>query len=763
MKFRSNFFLFVLLVFLSACGKETAEEDLQETNIQNESGQAGNITEESVGAGEADCQEQQFFASYDVYKQSDYSEEDRPLKNMQYLLTREALYAVGTYATAVEEETGEGLLTHFEDTIFLHQISLATRESKLLAEYPGETLLAMCEGEEDALVFTTARWRLPEDGGPKMQTEYILRIMDTESGECQEYSLNSMLDSIGDFGSFSAIDIRGDELAIADIMAKKLCVLNYREETVKQAVEMEGRTEYLKFADDGTLYVVQNEKNGTLYTLTLSGTTLTKQAEGFAADLGMTVAYAVDGDRLYIGTEEAMLVYDMNTKENTKLFKATTYDILVEGGLQILHHSGEQGEIWQILTTDADTNSAEICTLSETALDGGVPEEKEVIVLSNFWAYPEMQKMVTAFNKSNDKYRVEIEVAPFSQDYETYVQNRNMEILSGEGPDLFSVNETEYKTYAEGGYLVDLKPYMDAELNGEDYLKNILYGEEKDGKVYAAVTSFQIHMAVSRKDIVGDLEGWTFEEMCEVMEAHPEIEAFIPYADENAVLQYCYLYGGVEADDYDTLRECILFAEKYGVNLPQMEAVLGKNVLLQEEAILTPRNLQYLLEVSDKYAMVGYPNADRQGVFRGGSTWSINANSKNVEGAWEFIKFLLEEYQYDVQDMPVLTAAYETKITAAMTPNTYMDYNIVTGEEVEVEEPYSTWNGVPLYAMTKEQVQAFRDLVERSNNTFSDFDWAAWNIVSEEAGAYFNGDKPLDDVMDAIEGRMRMYISENER
>lgn len=126
MKFRSNFFLFVLLVFLSACGKETA--------------------------GEADGQEQQFFASYDVYKQSDYSEEDRPLKNMQYLLTREALYAVGTYATAVEEETGEGLLTHFEDTIFLHQISLATRESKLLAEYPGETLLAMCEGEEDALV-----------------------------------------------------------------------------------------------------------------------------------------------------------------------------------------------------------------------------------------------------------------------------------------------------------------------------------------------------------------------------------------------------------------------------------------------------------------------------------------------------------------------------------------------------------------------------------------------------------------------------------
>jgi len=731
MKIRNSFFLFVLLLFFSACGKETSGS------------------------------EQLFFASHDVYKQEDYSEEDRPLKNLQYLLTQESLYVVGTYSTAVEEETEGGYVTRMEDALFLHCVDPTTKESKLMAEYPAETLLAMCEGDAGGLVFATARWMVPEDGSLEMEAEYVLRVMDAESGECEEYSLNTMLDNIADFGYFSAMAVRGDELAIADIRAKTLCILNYNEGRVKQAVPIEGYTDYMEFGDDGTLYIVQNEMEGTLYTLTSSGTALTKQAEGLAAGLGMTVTYMLDGGMLYIGAEEAIYAYDIATKETAKLFDTGTYDILVEGGLQILHHCDGQGEVWQILTADAETNSTEICTLSETAPGGSLPEEKEVIVLSNYWSYPELQKMVTAFNKSSDKYRVEIEVAPFSQDYETYIQNRNMEILAGEGPDLISVNGSEYQTYAEGGYLVDLRPYMQ-QLDSEKYLENILYGEEREGMCYAAVTSFQMHLAVGRSDIVGERDGWTFEEMQTVMEEHPEIEAFIPYTDEMGVLTYCYLYGGIALDDYEALRECILFAEKYGVNLPLMEAVLGENVLLQEEAILTPRNLQYLMEVSNKYVMVGFPNAGKNGIFRGDSTWSINANSKNTEGAWEFIEFLLTEYQYDVQDMPVLKEAYDAKITAAMTPNTYMDYNIVTGEEVEVEEPYSVWNGVPLYAMTEEQVQAFHDLVENADATFSDFDWTAWNIISEEVGAYFNGDKSLDDVIEIIEGRMCMYIGEKE-
>ncbi len=766
MKFRSNFFLLIFVIFLSACGKETAGNNMQDVNVQ---GQPVQTQGEQTQSGQSGVDEPIFYTVHEEFEQDTFGEVDRQISYSKYLLTKDALYVVGNYSIGVEEETKEGTVSRLEQATVMYRVDLSTKESRLLGEYPKEMVLAMCEGEEGTIAAVMARSVLPEDGSREMQTEYVLRIVDGKSGECEEFNFTPVLEGVPDFGFVTAIAINGDELAISDLYAKTLCVLNYREGTLQQAFSIEGRTEYLGYRDDGTLYVVQSDGNGTLYLLTPNGTVLTKQAEGLAAGMGMEIAYECKDDILYIGAAEGVYAYDMTSKETTKLFSCGNCDILIEGEFQILPCDDAKsislgdsyGESWKILTVNADSGNAEICTLSKTAPDGNLPEEKEVIVLSNFWSYPELQQMVTAFNKSSDKYRVEIEVAPFSQDYETYIQNRNMEVLAGEGPDLFSVNGSEYQTYAEGGYLVDLMPYMQ-KLDDEAYLTNVLYGEERGGKCYAAVTSFQIHLAIGRSDIIGERDGWTFEEMSQVLEDNPQIEALLPFTDEVGVLQYCYLYGGIALDDYEALRDCILFAEKYGVNMPLMEAQLGENVLLQEEVILTPRNLQYLMEVSDKYVMVGYPNKDRNGIFRGGSTWSINANSKHIEGAWEFIEFLLTDYQYNEQDMPVLKEAYDAKITAAMTPNTYMEYNVVTGEEIEVEEPYSIWNGVPLYAMTEEQIQAFHDLVGNCNATFTDFDWAAWNIISEEAGAYFNGDKPLDEVIRIIEGRMHMYISEKE-
>ena len=39
-------------------------------------------------------------------------------------------------------------------------------------------------------------------------------------------------------------------------------------------------------------------------------------------------------------------------------------------------------------------------------------------------------------------------------------------------------------------------------------------------------------------------------------------------------------------------------------------------------------------------------------------------------------------------------------------------------------------------------------------------DYDAWKIVSEEVEAYYSGQKSLDAVLDVIESRMRIYLSE---
>ena len=41
-------------------------------------------------------------------------------------------------------------------------------------------------------------------------------------------------------------------------------------------------------------------------------------------------------------------------------------------------------------------------------------------------------------------------------------------------------------------------------------------------------------------------------------------------------------------------------------------------------------------------------------------------------------------------------------------------------------------------------------------------DYDAWRIVSEEVEAYYSGQKSLDEVLDIIESRMRIYLGEKE-
>ena len=49
-----------------------------------------------------------------------------------------------------------------------------------------------------------------------------------------------------------------------------------------------------------------------------------------------------------------------------------------------------------------------------------------------------------------------------------------------------------------------------------------------------------------------------------------------------------------------------------------------------------------------------------------------------------------------------------------------------------------------------------------SKTLYMGVDYDAWLIVSEEVEAYYSGQKSLDEVLDIIESRMRIYLGEKE-
>lgn len=234
------------------------------------------------------------------------------------------------------------------------------------------------------------------------------------------------------------------------------------------------------------------------------------------------------------------------------------------------------------------------------------------------------------------------------------------------------------------------------------------------------------------------------------MEAHPEIGRF-ENAEPLDVLRDFWLFGGMDITDYDMLRECILFAEKYGKPLENgEEEVLGGNVLVARGSLMTPLSLANYASLYDtEICFIGFPRADRNGFMTGNGGLSINAASPNKEGAWAFLRFLLEEeYQSGLEySFSVRKDVFEQRLAEYSVAPTFELYIPETGETVTVETTYFSTNGKEIKPLTEEETAYLEKLARSCIFTSGEVDYWAWEIIYEEAGAYFPDDRSIDEVM----------------
>ena len=66
---------------------------------------------------------------------------------------------------------------------------------------------------------------------------------------------------------------------------------------------------------------------------------------------------------------------------------------------------------------------------------------------------------------------------------------------------------------------------------------------------------------------------------------------------------------------------------------------------------------------------------------------------------------------------------------------------------------------ISIYAMTQEQVDQILDLINATTAVYG-YDESILNIISDEATAYFAGEKSLDDTANMIQSRVNLYVAE---
>ena len=378
--------------------------------------------------------------------------------------------------------------------------------------------------------------------------------------------------------------------------------------------------------------------------------------------------------------------------------------------------------------------------------------------------------------------------------------------------------------YAAKGFLTDLYELIDADadLSREDFVQPVLKAlESTDGKLYQLPSTFAISTAIALDKVAGDYDTWNLAAVKDAMtKLQDGASVFDVYRTKSDILQTCisrnidafvdWENGSAhfDSDEFKTLLEFAnQFPDTYDwENATDEENDSAQNRMNSGKQLMTDMYvssfedmLYQLTGFNGGVKFVGYPSEDGTSnhAFQIDGAIAISSTCADKTAAWNFMKqFLTEDYQLgsNVWNFPINQKAFDQKLKNAMTEEYQTDENgnVVkdeNGNPIRIPKMtyYTTDTGsgvtfgaatapaastvviggtgvnedgsISIYAMTQEQVDQILDLINATTAVYG-YDESILNIISDEAAAYFAGEKSLDDTANMIQSRVNLYVAE---
>lgn len=378
--------------------------------------------------------------------------------------------------------------------------------------------------------------------------------------------------------------------------------------------------------------------------------------------------------------------------------------------------------------------------------------------------------------------------------------------------------------YAAKGFLTDLYELIDADadLSREDFVQPVIKAlESADGKLYQLPNTFAVSTAIALDKVAGDYDTWNLASVKDAMtKLQDGASVFDVYRTKTDILQTCISRNidafvdwenGSAHFDSDEFKALLEFANQFPEtydweNATDEENDSAQNRMNSGKQLMTDMYvssfedmLYQLTGYNGGVKFVGYPSEDGTSnhTFQIDGSIAISSTCADKTAAWNFMKqFLTEDYQLgsNVWNFPINQKAFDQKMKDAMTEEYQTDENgnVVkdeNGNPIRIPKMtyYTTDAGggvafaattetaastvviggsgvnedgsISIYAMTQEQADQILDLINATTAVYG-YDESILNIISDEAAAYFAGEKSLDDTANMIQSRVNLYVAE---
>ena len=448
------------------------------------------------------------------------------------------------------------------------------------------------------------------------------------------------------------------------------------------------------------------------------------------------------------------------------------------------------------ITTDYSGGSIDTQLFTLTRVPADSLPKKQILTVAQLEYNPDYQltNRMVRFNRSHDNVR--LEYLDYSQyntesDFTAGITKFNTEVMAGNLPDIIPTNQIAYRQIASKGLLEDLYPYLDKdpELKREDFFPNLLSALEVNGGLYQVVSGFSVETLCGAASIVGDTPGWTYDDFNAALEKMPEgctpLEPYVTrdqvmssllYADMDSFVDWTTGKVNFESDNFKQLLQFVKqFPAEYNWD-EHDNSESTQDLLRQGRQMLTQTYLYGLDSIlwnganfGGQATYIGWPTSSGVGsIMRFENGFAMSRSCADKDAAWEFFRSMLTESgQTNQYNIPSNRNVFNKQLEDFMTPRYRKDAdgNILLDENGEkIEESRGSWiddSGVEhnIYAMTQEQADEVLSIIETCTKVAS-YDTSIYDIVNEQAQAFFAGQKSVDEVARLIQSKANIYVNE---
>ena len=434
------------------------------------------------------------------------------------------------------------------------------------------------------------------------------------------------------------------------------------------------------------------------------------------------------------------------------------------------------------------TTKLALCTYVDPA---DIPD-KEILSLACHYLDYYLRTRIIEFNKESEQYRILVKdysAYDTPEDYNAGITKLNNDILSGQIPDILVLDTNmPVESYVAKGVLTDIGKLIeeDEDLDMDDYMTNVFDAYKVDGKLYSVIPSFYVTTVMAKTADVGEEPGWNMEELQALMDKYPDASAFGETYTRTDMLRTMLMNNYARFVNRDT-GECSFDSQEFKdmlefvAQFPEeydWENMSDDYWMTYESQYRSGATLLMSVHLSDfqdyvynahgyfgePVTLIGYPCEEGNGsAVMANNQYAIAARSAHKEGAWEFLRYYLtEEYQTDEEEMSWRLPVYKEALLAKLEKAQERPY----WEDEEGNKEYYDqyfWIGdqeIVLEPLSKEEADELYAFICSINMAYS-YDEDLYVIIEEDAAAYFEGDKSVDEVAEIIQSRAQVYINES--